>query len=141
MSAQDSPANFDVPAMRIAFTPIGDANAAHAVFPDGKPGLTRDQALDKAGKHTGSTVDPRQIPGVEHIARYGTFSDRQVTSRHESGAAMHPFANRPAWVVRYFGPGVQIPSDGPTGAAKLYAHAVTIAIDAATGEFMEMYIW
>ncbi len=92
--------SFDVPAMDIAFTPTGDVTATRTVLPDGKPGLTRYEALDLAGKHAGASIDPRQIPDVEYIARYGIFSDTQVTDAHATGAAVHPLADRPAWIVK-----------------------------------------
>jgi hypothetical protein len=134
------PGRFDAPAMGIAFTPLGDSDAAQAVLPDEKAGLTRDEALDLAGKHAGASIDPRQIPGVEYAAQYGIFSDTQVTNAHATRASLHPLANRVAWVVQYFGPGVQIPSDGPAGAPVIYSHKVSVAIDAATGDFIEMYV-
>lgn len=140
VTARTSGAAFDVPAMGISFTPLDDGSVTQPTLPSGRQAIGLSEALDLAGRHAGSSVDPRSIPDVVYIARYGSFSDTQVTTAVAPGVAVHPLADRVAWLVQYSGPGVQIPSDGPAGAPVIYSHRVTVAIDAATGEFIEMYV-
>jgi hypothetical protein len=89
-----------------------------------------------------ANTDPLKIPGVNYRSAYGLFSDSQLTQTNAAGVKFHPFLRRPAWVVQYLGPGVNIPSERPFGShfAPLYAHEVTVVVDAATGRFMETYI-
>jgi hypothetical protein len=138
--AQPSPGFGSAP-MGISFAPLS-TNSAQPSFPGGSTGLSLQEALSAASRHAMASTDPLKIPGVNYRAAYGLFSDSQLTQTNAAGVKFHPFLGHRAWVVHYFGPGVNIPSERPFGShfAPLYAQEVTVVVDAATGRFMETYI-
>ena len=130
--------DFQSPAMGISFTQVGSANATSHVLPDGSPALSLSRALDVAGGYSMASVDPRTIAGVSYVARYGVFNDAQLHDVHTRQTA---FVDRTVWLVRYYGPGVDIPMGCASGSTQCpMAHEVTVVIDAATGQHLDSYI-
>jgi hypothetical protein len=101
-----------------------------ATLPNGQQGVSREQAIRVA-------LD--NAPGVDRAhdllqvsAQYGLFTDK------------HLLENRPAWVITFSGPGVNLfPHGGrpyPRGPRPLRSedvkHEVSVVIDAATGQYL-----
>jgi len=128
--------------MGIDFQSIGPTDAGTATLPNGIAAITRSAALDAAGKHAMASVDPRTIAGVYYIARYGIFSDSQLHSINGTSPEQLQFVHRPAWLVSYYGPSVNIslPAGRATMTQRPVAHEVTVVVDAASGQFLESYI-
>jgi hypothetical protein len=146
VSAQSTPAvpAVSVPGMGIAFSAVGGAGADTAVLPNGADAVTRAHALDEAGKHALTAVDPRTIPGMLYNAQYGLFEDEQLHAVDASDHSVLQIGKRPAWVVTYYGPALSIALPGGratmTEQDQPVAHQMTVVIDAATGQFLESYV-
>jgi hypothetical protein len=104
-------------------------------LPNGQQGVPRDQAI-RVAMENGPGVDRAQMSNVEISAQYGLFT--QVRPIRPD------LQNRPAWVITFSGPGVNLyPYGGrpyPRGPRPLrledVKHEVSVVIDAATGQYL-----
>ncbi|HET7091249.1 MAG TPA: hypothetical protein VFL17_21655 [Anaerolineae bacterium] len=105
--------------------------------PDSPPAITMDQAIQIAKDRLGPAL-AAQATQIE--ANHVLFSDDQYYSTDEQGQRRFFFQKVPAWVVTFRG--VAFLATGGRGTGEVaYNTEVHIAINAETGEYMELFTY
>jgi hypothetical protein len=123
------------------FTLIHVADGRHPVLPNGRRGITRSKAVGVALGFTTGARHHTLLPHAKVVARYGIFSDDELSKRNAAGIIQPLYQNRPAWLVTFSGPGVvESPTGRCCGPSHLGNHNEdNVVIDAATGKWLESY--
>jgi hypothetical protein len=123
------------------FTPIRVADNRHPVLPNGRSGITRSEAVHIALGFTTGARHQRLLPKVNVVARYGIFSDDELSKRNAAGVTQPLYQNRPVWLVSFSGPGMaEAPMGRCCGPSHLGTHHEdSVVVDAATGKWLESY--
>jgi hypothetical protein len=123
------------------FAPIHVPDDHHPLLPDGGRGINRDEAVDVALCFTTGAQNHSLRPDVDVNARYGIFSDDELSKRNATGDIQPLYQNRPVWLVTFSGPGVIEAATGRCcGPSHLGNHNEdNVVIDAATGQMLEAY--
>ncbi len=117
------------------------AAGAQPTLPNGQPGVPMDQAVSAAMDAAPAGVDHQArslAPNVQVAAQFTLFSDDRYGQRLASGQVQPYLQDRPAWVVTFSGPGVQLHPHGPRPAGSVH-NEVSVVIDAATGQYLMGY--
>ncbi len=89
------------------------------------------QAISVASDSVGATAT---APGVQVSVAYGLFTDSQYTGPLPSGGQAPLYAGRPVWLVTFSGVDLTPTMSGPSA-----NHEINVAVDAATGQYLEAY--
>jgi hypothetical protein len=121
--------------------PVG--NGARPVLPDGRAGVSLDQAVATAVSASPAVgIASRAghlLANVQAQGSYGTITLAHEGRRLASGQISPDIQGRPAWIIVFSGPGVLLGPSGPPGTTGPVHHELDVVVDAATGQYLRAY--